>query len=451
MIRSQTIFTTTFFLWCLLPAGASAEACEITSSKELICNFNNVSGIEAIEELKAILAQRPGYFAETSAAHYLIRFYENEGLIEVDPQGAFDAYVSLMSSAQGDKYLMKALQLVLEGKVEVAPDNRQFLGFAAAHAHNLRMSGEFDKALEVARSVLGEGILPNGGNDFNIYGTVRQMALQEHFESQRLLDNWGGIPAEESELTIVAALEGDPRAQFVIGKLLIEGAMQRDLNLRRVTTRTGHLEGGPYDIARGVSFLEAASESGMEEATALLEEHRATTIARLESEAEAERQAEQAELAEQERIRVENERIAAEAFEASRALFASAPGPYQRAGTLEENLIEAGGDTLVRRFCQRASSRPEAAAALPVARFTFTNGRCILKALTGASATYFVSRVETLGCTGQICQIRIVLRCGFEGLLFAAECSDFNRDSSFGTASVQLSENNIGIQRLVLD
>lgn len=301
-LRLNAAVAAAFFLFAI---PLSAESCVVSDRHQLTCALQGVPDEAAIKELLPFLEEGQNYSTRQQAAQILINLLNERGLVADQPNAAFAALVSLGNSVRDDTYWDQALDLVLGNGVAAPAKSRDFVEFVERRAHQLRIAGDFDAALDIVVATFGDDPVPNGGRNLNIFGTVQAMHAAGHLPSTQLLDKWSGASPLQSELLIVQALDGDPEAQFLIGQALVEGGGRAALNLRRVTTRTGHLEGGPYDAAKGAEFLEAALAGGIAEAGPVLQKYREqqrlleeekerVRIAEAEAEAERKRLAEKA-------------------------------------------------------------------------------------------------------------------------------------------------------------
>ncbi len=290
---------------------AFANNCAIADTRHLTCDFEGVPDDDAVTELLPLIADSDSSNMRQQAARLLIDLLNERNIVTDQPDAAFTAFAVLGNTIREDTYWDQALNIVSLGGVTAPAESREFVEFISRRAHQLRMAGDFDTAHAIVVATFGDGPLPDAGRNLNVFATIEQMHFADHVRSTRLLASWSGASPIESELLIVEALDGDPEALFLIGRVLVEGGDRSDLNLRRVQMHTGHLEGGPYDAARGAEFLEAALAAGIAEAASILERYREDQ--RLEEEAreraelaEAAAQAERERLAEIERA----ERIA---------------------------------------------------------------------------------------------------------------------------------------------
>ncbi|GHF05374.1 hypothetical protein GCM10016455_28310 [Aliiroseovarius zhejiangensis] len=426
-------------------APVSAQNCSLPDQYNINCNFSGVSPEQAIQELAQVIATAEVDQVVRQSAQQMLPFLNDE-MIAANPNAALLAFVALGNSIREDDYWERALAIVVAGQAAAPTDNRDYLEFVARYMHSQRMAGAYDRSAQAARATYGSTVQPSGGRQLPGYGSLDLQRHDGHIASIQLIEAWEGRSPLDSELLILHALEGDPQAQFLIGQHLAEKGTHRGLNLSRVTTRTGHFVNGPFDADRGLQFLEAAFAAGVTEAGPILERYRAEA-SRLAEEERITADAAAAEQAERERIAQEaREAREAEAAEQDLLSLVGAPGPYKKRDTRLDNLVDAAADTLVRELCQRAEVLPSSGGFLMTGgRIYYANNYCTMKSPTGASSSYYVSRIDILGCTGRRCNVRVTLSCGARGLLMAADCADFNRGySRDGTAL--MAEDGIGVE-----
>ena len=360
LVRNSCALALVFVLFAVQPIFAAV--CEVSTSQKLQCDLSTGDKGAAPAELAEILKTTTSRSVREDAARYLIEL-DDGALSSSDPQLMADAFIVLGNTVRDDSNWIAAAELIISTSAEAPIDNRDYLAFLARYAHKLRMAGLNDQAVELAQASLGDGPLPNNGRDYEVFPTIQMMSFDGHEPSIALLDAWAGKappsndPTVATAKTVIDALDGDPQAQLLIGKMLVEG---QEPDLSRVQNRyTGRPKGGPYNAKRGAEFLRNALDAGLEEARAPLKAYEDKIAAQKKREAEeraaeAKRKEEERIAAEKARQKLIEERKAKAALQTNRLdeYLKSQRADINRLGVFWNSCVaEAGGNRVAKKYC----------------------------------------------------------------------------------------------------